>query len=73
MREIEIDWLGACPACSNDLSIVNTEAEGGEYLDLDDDVRCSGCGHKGVIDIDESYDPPVAYASWDDVVEGNIE
>lgn len=66
MKNVTVNWLGDCPRCGNGVALVLTTEGCEEYLYQDDEVSCSECGHKGVVDIDESYEPPVAHAAWDE-------
>lgn len=60
MKTLEIDWLGGCPNCSNELQLVESCEGNSELLYDDDVVTCNQCGLEGHI---ECYDE-VAECIW---------
>ncbi|PHM22990.1 hypothetical protein BDE27_0314 [Xenorhabdus ehlersii] len=67
MKTLKIDWLGRCDRCEREDALVETENGTSDWLYEGDRVMCS-CGHTGYVAV--SSCEPVAYAVWDELVEG---
>lgn len=69
MKTLNINWLGSCDNCGCTDILVNTEKGNENFLYEDDEITCTECGLKGIVqidDIDEDDDTGVAFASWND-------
>lgn len=62
-RKVKINWLGRCIVCGCENSVVETEFGSEDLLFEKDKIMCIGCGHKGLVVIENG----IAYAIWHSV------
>lgn len=70
MKILNVNWLGSCERCDCEDVIVRTMNGDENFLYEDDEIECSCCGLKGVVQIDDinaDDDSGVAFASWGDL------
>ncbi|HGN0870224.1 hypothetical protein EC835_11417 [Providencia alcalifaciens] len=60
-RKLKINWLGRCVVYGSENSLVETEFGSEDCLFEKDKITCIGCGHKGLVVIENG----IAYAIWD--------
>lgn len=58
-----------CPSCGAQAEVLTSSTQAGTCY-ADDRARCSGCGHPGVMDVDETVETEDglgrAYVQWHD-------